>query len=240
MLKAFMIASIALISLGGLLLIPSPSQAQPKFLTRLIRQYPHLADTELNGCLVCHDKGVGGGATNAFAEAYFDNGFSFSNIEDFDSDEDGFTNLEELMAGTFPGDANSTPPTVETSPTETPAALPTSSLTPAQQTSEQLSLPGEPPTALPSPGPTPPPTQLAVAAPLPEATPVSPTSTRSPTSVPPTQPVVSGHLSPAVVVSPAIQEPVTSLATRFFYLGFLTVGLIFAGLVLKRYLVSEK
>lgn len=33
----------------------------------------------------------------------------FSPIEELDSDEDGFTNIEEIIAGTLPGDAESVP-----------------------------------------------------------------------------------------------------------------------------------
>ncbi len=125
MLKRTIIASILLISLALLLLLPSPSQAEQRFLVRLIDQYPHLADTKLNDCLVCHAQGVGGGSTNDFAHDYFDNSFSYTKIEDFDSDGDGFTNLEEIMAGTFPGNPNSVP---RSAPEPVPAETPTPTL----------------------------------------------------------------------------------------------------------------
>ena len=60
-----------------------------------------------NLCTVCH--GTSGGSRNAYGSAYSSNGHSFSAIQNLDSDNDGFTNLAEITAGTFPGNASSTP-----------------------------------------------------------------------------------------------------------------------------------
>ena len=61
-----------------------------------------------NFCIVCHTLGSGG-PLNVYGQDYFMNGNSASAIALLDSDGDQFTNNEELVKGTFPGDSNSYP-----------------------------------------------------------------------------------------------------------------------------------
>jgi hypothetical protein len=62
-----------------------------------------------NSCNICHANPYGaalkaaGGTANSISRAQFEA------VEGLDSDKDGFTNLEEITAGTFPGDRNSFP-----------------------------------------------------------------------------------------------------------------------------------
>ncbi len=61
-----------------------------------------------NYCVVCHTH-ASGGPINVYGQDYFVNGNNVSAIALLDSDGDGFTNDEELVQGTFPGDSTSYP-----------------------------------------------------------------------------------------------------------------------------------
>lgn len=68
--------------------------------------------TALSTCSLCHP----GGDTSQFNPYGLDyaNAGSFAAIESLDSDGDGFTNIDEIRAGTFPGDATSHPTAADT------------------------------------------------------------------------------------------------------------------------------
>lgn len=61
---------------------------------------------KLKKCLVCHTS-RSGSYLNAFGRDYEDAGFEIP--LNLDSDHDGFTNAEELRAGTSPGDPHEYP-----------------------------------------------------------------------------------------------------------------------------------
>jgi len=107
----------------------------PKFLAA----YPDKAGSKLDQCNTCHTGGsyVSGGKTttlgscqwchykygydrsgnitatlNVYGKAYYDNGrtaAALKAIENLDSDGDGFTNIQEINALSFPGNANDYP-----------------------------------------------------------------------------------------------------------------------------------
>ncbi|MEZ5335279.1 MAG: PGF-CTERM sorting domain-containing protein [Methanolobus sp.] len=60
--------------------------------------------TRLDSCAVCHS-GPNGGSINVYGRAYSGNRINIASIEDIDSDGDGFTNIEEIEAFTFPGNS---------------------------------------------------------------------------------------------------------------------------------------
>lgn len=69
------------------------------------------------GCNVCHSSKKGGDSPNPYGRAFLHNGMNmstFTRIEETDSDKDGFSNIKELIARSYPGDAASTPENVET------------------------------------------------------------------------------------------------------------------------------
>lgn len=88
--------------------------------------YPDAVGSRIDACSLCHN---GGSARNPFGAAYQHAGHQFAPIEPDDSDGDGFTNLEEIVALTFPGNAGDTP-AVAPSPTPTATPLPTATRTP--------------------------------------------------------------------------------------------------------------
>ena len=75
--------------------------------------------TTLDNCKLCHPGGKPP-ELNSYGTDYLNSGYSFATIESLDSDGDGFSNIKEINAGTWPGDATSkpgsggdtTPPTV--------------------------------------------------------------------------------------------------------------------------------
>ncbi len=87
------------------------------------------AGTSLDTCLVCHtipDPSVLNGAPrNPYGLALFNSGYLFAAVEPLDSDGDGFNNIQEITARTFPGDPNSRPiPFDSVPPTVTSFTLP--------------------------------------------------------------------------------------------------------------------
>ena len=56
--------------------------------------------TALNTCSVCHTTTP---SRNSYGSAYGSNNRNFATIEPLDSDGDGFTNIAEINARTFPG-----------------------------------------------------------------------------------------------------------------------------------------
>lgn len=69
-------------------------------------------------CLVCHDTSEGGGSLNVYGIDYQANDYSVEAIASLDSDDDGYSNQEELEEVTLPGDAESYPEPEE--PEDTP------------------------------------------------------------------------------------------------------------------------
>lgn len=63
--------------------------------------------TQLDNCMTCHR--WKSAKKNAYGSDYEKAGFAFEAIEKHDSDGDGFSNIEEIDAGTFPGDPKSKP-----------------------------------------------------------------------------------------------------------------------------------
>lgn len=62
--------------------------------------------TAIDSCNLCHTVKP---ALNNYGNAYLTSGYNFKAIENQDSDGDGFTNIAEINARTFPGDPNSKP-----------------------------------------------------------------------------------------------------------------------------------
>ncbi|MGI9610768.1 MAG: calcium-binding protein, partial [Acidimicrobiia bacterium] len=105
------VAALALGLLAAGLVIavagPSPGLARPTFLSEFNAEYGTAA-TRINACSVCHV------AENVFDRNPYGldlaaNGIVFSAIEAWDSDGDGWSNLAEIEARTFPGIASDHP-----------------------------------------------------------------------------------------------------------------------------------
>lgn len=68
-------------------------------------RYPDAKNTKLyRDCSLCHITPEGGTARNLFGISFAANNMKgFSEIEGIDSDGDGYTNIDEIKAGTYPG-----------------------------------------------------------------------------------------------------------------------------------------
>ncbi|MDD5370418.1 MAG: hypothetical protein PHQ40_15150 [Anaerolineaceae bacterium] len=111
---------------------------QPKFaaansddLANAVTKYPGINGTRLDACALCHTSQVP--ALNPYGAAYKSNGrdgTAFGAIENLDSDGDGFSNLQEIQALSFPGNAADVPhatvqPSVTAAPTSQATPFPT-------------------------------------------------------------------------------------------------------------------
>ncbi len=76
------------------------------------------AGSVLDSCSTCHSAVP---SLNSYGSAWKNNGKSFAVIESLDSDSDGFTNLQEIQALTWPGDPASFPSGGTTSTTAPPS-----------------------------------------------------------------------------------------------------------------------
>ncbi len=91
-----------LIALIVLTASPIPgSQAIPEY----ARELPEALKSF---CQVCHVR-ASGGPMNSYGDDFASYGRSVGAIGELDSDDDGFSNEEELAAGSIPGDPDSTP-----------------------------------------------------------------------------------------------------------------------------------
>ena len=88
--------------------------AKPSYLTSFNSTYG-TSGTNLDTCNLCHPGGNTGQFTS-YGNAYKNNNHSFPAIESLDSDGDGFTNIVEITARTFPGDPGSAPAPTDTTP----------------------------------------------------------------------------------------------------------------------------
>ena len=83
----------------------SPVDAVNDFLVQAHAQYP-IAGTRIDSCSLCHTSGA---ALNQYGVDYAQANRNFVAIENTDSDLDGFSNIAEITALTFPGDASDKP-----------------------------------------------------------------------------------------------------------------------------------
>ena len=113
---------------------PQSGRALPGDLSSATSKYPNIAASSLNNCTLCHTANIP--TLNPYGAAYKNNGrntAAFGAIENIDSDGDGFTNIQEINALTFPGDPASKPaaaPTATNPPAPTNTSVPNPTSTP--------------------------------------------------------------------------------------------------------------
>ncbi len=112
--------------------------ARPAYLDAFNHQYG-TEDTKLDACITCHISPAGGGPRNPYGSAYSASDRDLVSIETLDSDGDGFTNLEEINALTFPGNPDDYPQTTSELPPEAESG--DTDMTDEQSTEEPISDP---------------------------------------------------------------------------------------------------
>lgn len=115
----------AVLALLAVVIAPYSASARPEFFEAFLAEYPFVVGTRIESCNVCHTNPP---RRNAYGTDFNLAGREFSVIESTDSDEDGFDNITEIMALTFPGDADDNPNSATATPTHT--LVPTSTPSP--------------------------------------------------------------------------------------------------------------
>lgn len=98
----------------AVLMLASAAMATIAWQKEFDRLYKPGADTELKKakCAACHIERNGKGGLNAYGKALDKKtagAEALKSVENLDSDKDGFTNIQEIRAGTLPGDPKSKP-----------------------------------------------------------------------------------------------------------------------------------
>ena len=73
-------------------------------------------EATLGSCITCHVNSNGTGGYNSYGVDWKGSGKNYTAIEGLDSDGDGYTNIDEILVDTFPGDAGSKPAPVNDPP----------------------------------------------------------------------------------------------------------------------------
>lgn len=111
---------VGTLAIGMLVVLGDGADAKDKaeFLPAFRTTYPESAGTRIDNCNLCHyTDSKGKREENQFAEDFEEADKSFLAIQNLDSDGDGYTNLQEIQAGTFPGAPGDNPATVVTTTT---------------------------------------------------------------------------------------------------------------------------
>jgi hypothetical protein len=174
-------------------------------------RYPAMVSSRIDSCSLCHTASIP--SLNPFGAAYKGAGRSLSAlaaIESADSDGDGYTNLAEFAALTFPGDATDHPvpptaiPTATKVPTNTPTAttvptnLPTATQVPTN-TATATVVPTNLPTATTLPTNQPTATQLVPPTEVPTATATQPPAAETPTATMTPTATVTATVTPTLI-----------------------------------------
>jgi hypothetical protein len=116
----------ALISTAGFTLLVSPAQSTPEYMSQFNAKY-NTRGSKLDSCMTCHTTQAGGAENmNPYGTDFGKNNHDFGAVEGLDSDGDGFSNIDEIKADTFPGDKNDNP---NSKPKEQPKPPPPSTTT---------------------------------------------------------------------------------------------------------------
>jgi hypothetical protein len=97
------------ISMAGFGLLGSPAQSKPEYLSEFNSRYK-TSGSRLDTCTTCHASSSPSRENlNPYGADFAAANHDFGAIEGKDSDGDGFSNVDEIKAGTFPGDPNENP-----------------------------------------------------------------------------------------------------------------------------------
>jgi hypothetical protein len=108
------------------LLAPGEGKANSGYMATATGKYPAISGTKLGSCNLCHTSSIP--SLNSFGAAFRTagrNAAALAAIENLDSDGDTFTNIVEIRALTFPGDAADHPQQASTTTTTTPSTTTT-------------------------------------------------------------------------------------------------------------------
>src|SRR2546423_6560203 len=99
----------SVISMVGFGLLVSPAESRPEYLSAFNDRYKP-SGSHLDTCSTCHASSSPARENlNPYGKDFSAANHDFGAIEPKDSDGDGFSNIDEIKAGTFPGDPNENP-----------------------------------------------------------------------------------------------------------------------------------
>ena len=90
---------------------------ESEFLPAFEAAYPGAVGSRIDTCTLCHNIQGTEYKRNAYARQWEEADESFAAISNLDADGDGYTNVDEIAAHTFPGNASDNPSTVTTTTT---------------------------------------------------------------------------------------------------------------------------
>jgi hypothetical protein len=122
---AIIVGLMVMATIGGFAALVSPAQAKPEYLSEFNKRYDS-GGTRLDSCQTCHTGSHNAQNLNVYGTDFAKNHHDFGAVEPLDSDGDGFTNIDEIKAGTLPGDPNDNP---NTKPAPKPAPSTTTTTT---------------------------------------------------------------------------------------------------------------
>lgn len=109
----------AVVSLLGVAALNPPAGAKPEYLDAFNEKYD-TRGTRLDSCMTCHNSSTPSVENrNSYGVDFAKANYDFGAIEQLDSDGDGFKNIEEIKALTFPGDRQDNPSTATTTTSTT-------------------------------------------------------------------------------------------------------------------------
>ncbi len=100
----------AVLSMAGFAFLVSPATAKPEYLQGFNKKYG-TQGTKLDSCNTCHTTSQDADHLNPYGQDFRKANHDYGAIEGLDSDGDSFKNIDEINAGTFPGDPNDNPNT---------------------------------------------------------------------------------------------------------------------------------
>ncbi|MDI7249797.1 MAG: S-layer homology domain-containing protein, partial [Bacillota bacterium] len=100
--------AIALLTVLALLALLGAATvyAKASYVNSMVSTYPNIKGSKLAGCVTCHTSDL---KLNPYGADLAAAGMDYRKVEGKDSDRDGFSNLAEIKALTFPGDPTSKP-----------------------------------------------------------------------------------------------------------------------------------
>ncbi len=115
----------------GLVAWTSPAESTPENQGKFNSQYK-TSGSRLDSCQTCHTSGSGTkNNVNQYGNDWAANNHDFAAVEGLDSDGDGFSNIDEINARTYPGDPKDNPDTKAAPPPPKPAPSTTTTTKPA-------------------------------------------------------------------------------------------------------------
>ncbi len=196
---AFFVVGVA--ALAGILLWVQRAQAFSSELIAAESKYQNIVGTKLDSCLLCHSN-MTTFARNSYGLAYKNSNMNFAAIENLDSDGDGFSNIAEIMALSFPGDASDKP----AAPTPTPTPFQPATNTPTA-TETSVPLPTDTPAVTDTPAATEAPTGYPGPGDTPTATLTSEAPSATPTNNPPGETPTATPEMPSDTPMPTSESP---------------------------------